>query len=90
MKKEILLPLIALLSGVLLTLMIMSNSYLSTFTSPLHASWLTHGIGAIVALIIWLTVKKHLPPRHAGTKMPLVLSRRDTRCVYRTAGGDHR
>ncbi|CDK64456.1 FIG073159: hypothetical protein [Morganella morganii IS15] len=71
MKKEILLPLIALLSGVLLTLMIMSNSYLSTFTSPLHASWLTHGIGAIVALIIWLTVKKHLPPRHAGTKMPL-------------------
>ncbi|WP_202215027.1 DMT family transporter, partial [Klebsiella pneumoniae] len=58
MKKEILLPLIALLSGVLLTLMIMSNSYLSTFTSPLHASWLTHGIGAIVALIIWLTVKK--------------------------------
>ncbi|MEM8162922.1 DMT family transporter [Morganella morganii] len=57
MKKEILLPLIALLSGVLLTLMIMSNSYLSTFTSPLHASW--------------LTVKKHLPPRHAGTKMPL-------------------
>lgn len=71
MKKEILLPLIALLSGVLLTLMIMSNSYLSTFTSPLHASWLTHGIGAIVALIIWLTVKKHLPPRRAGTKMPL-------------------
>ncbi|WP_341268778.1 DMT family transporter [Morganella morganii] len=71
MKKEILLPLIALLSRVLLTLMIMSNSYLSTFTSPLHASWLTHGIGAIVALIIWLTVKKHLPPRRAGTKMPL-------------------
>lgn len=71
MKKEILLPLIALLSGVLLTLMIMSNSYLSTFTSPLHASWLTHGIGAVVALIIWLTVKKHLPPPRAGTKMPL-------------------
>lgn len=71
MKKEILLPLIALLSGVLLTLMIMSNSYLSTFTSPLHASWLTHGIGAIVALIIWLIVKKHLPPRRTGTKMAL-------------------
>lgn len=71
MKKEILLPLIALLSGVLLTLMIMSNSYLSTFTSPLHASWLTHGIGAIVALIIWLTVKKHLPQRTPGAKIPL-------------------
>lgn len=89
MKKEILLPLIALLSGVLLTLMIMSNSYLSTFTSPLHASWLTHGIGAIVALIIWLTVKKHLPPRRYKNAA-VVLSRRDTRCVYRTAGGDHR
>lgn len=71
MKKEILLPLIALLSGVLLTLMIMSNSYLSTFTSPLHASWLTHGTGAVVALIIWLTVKTHLPQRRAGKKIPL-------------------
>lgn len=71
MKKEILLPLIALFSGVLLTLMIMSNSYLSTFTSPLHASWLTHGTGAVVALIIWLTVKTHLPQRRAGKKIPL-------------------
>ncbi len=71
MKKEILLPLIALLSGVLLTLMIMSNSYLSTFTSPLHASWLTHGTGAVVALLIWLTVKTHLPQRRAGKKIPL-------------------
>lgn len=71
MKKEILLPMIALLSGVLLTLMIMSNSYLSTFTSPLHASWLTHGTGAVVALIIWLTVKTHLPQRHPGKKIPL-------------------
>ncbi len=40
-------------------------------TSPLHASWLTHGIGAIVALIIWLTVKKHLPQRTPGAKIPL-------------------
>lgn len=71
MKKEILLPLIALLSRVLLTLMIMSNSYLSTFTSPLHASWLTHGTGTVVALIIWLTVKTHLPQRRAGKKIPL-------------------
>ncbi|OBU02088.1 DMT family transporter [Morganella psychrotolerans] len=61
MKKNTVLPLFALLSGVLLTLMIMSNSYLSTFTSPLHASWLTHGIGSVVALVIWLSVKRHLP-----------------------------
>ncbi|WP_256680324.1 DMT family transporter [Morganella morganii] len=90
MKKEILLPLIALLSGVLLTLMIMSNSYLSTFTSPLHASWLTHGTGAVVALIIWLTVKTHLPQRRAGKKNSVVvLSRRNTRCIHRIAGGSH-
>lgn len=57
MKKDILLSLVAVFSGVLLTLMIMSNSYLSTFTSPLQASWLTHGIGSMVALLIWLMVK---------------------------------
>ncbi|UVO10566.1 DMT family transporter [Pectobacterium polonicum] len=54
MKKEITLSMIAVLSGVLLTLMIMSNSYLSTFTSPLQASWLTHGIGSIAAFLVWV------------------------------------
>ncbi|HEE0107142.1 DMT family transporter [Citrobacter freundii] len=53
MKKEITLSIIAVLSGVLLTLMIMNNSYLSTFTSPLQASWITHGIGSIAAFLIW-------------------------------------
>ena len=70
MKKNNVLPLFALLSGVLLTLMIMSNSYLSTFTSPLHASWLTHGIGSVVALIIWLSVKRHLPQSKSSAKIP--------------------
>lgn len=49
---------IAALSGVLLTLMIMSNSYLSTFTSPLQASWLTHGIGSATAFLVWVVVSK--------------------------------
>ncbi|HCM63529.1 MAG TPA: hypothetical protein DIT05_13445 [Morganella sp. (in: Bacteria)] len=70
MKKNTLLPLFALLSGVLLTLMIMSNSYLSTFTSPLHASWLTHGIGSVIALVIWLSVKHHFPQRKSSGKIP--------------------
>lgn len=58
MKKEIMLSIIAILSGVLLTLMIMSNSYLSTFTSPLQASWLTHGIGSATAFLVWVIVDK--------------------------------
>ncbi|WP_439652771.1 DMT family transporter [Proteus mirabilis] len=58
MKKEIMLSMVAGLSGVLLTLMIMSNSYLSTFTSPLQASWLTHGIGSATAFLVWVVVGK--------------------------------
>jgi len=58
MKKEIMLSMIAVLSGVLLTLMIMNNSYLSTFTSPLQASWITHGIGSIAAILIWVIARR--------------------------------
>lgn len=54
MKNKLFLPLLAIISGVLLTLMIMSNSYLSQFTSPVKASWLTHGVGAIFSLIIFI------------------------------------
>ncbi|MCW2255183.1 transporter family-2 protein [Providencia alcalifaciens] len=54
MKNKIFLPLLAIVSGVLLTLMILSNSYLSQFTSPVKASWLTHGVGAIFSLIIFI------------------------------------
>ncbi|BBG60007.1 Uncharacterized protein conserved in bacteria [Providencia rustigianii] len=64
MKKEITLSMIAVLSGVLLTLMIMSNSYLSTFTSPLHASWLTHGIGSLIAFLIWIMVRRKTVRTH--------------------------
>lgn len=54
MKNKILLPLLAIMSGVLLTLMIMSNSYLSQFTSPLKASWLTHGVGAVFSFAVFM------------------------------------
>ena len=50
--------------------MIMSNSYLSTFTSPLHASADTrHRCHCCPDYLA--DSEKHLPPRHAGTKMPL-------------------
>lgn len=61
MNNKYILSLMALTSGVLLSLMIMANSYLSLFTTPLTASWLTHAIGSIFSLIIYLFyVKKHI------------------------------
>ncbi|WP_404764764.1 hypothetical protein [Proteus terrae] len=32
----------------------MSNSYLASFTTPLTASWITHGIGTLFSLIIYI------------------------------------
>ncbi|AFH95611.1 TPA: DMT family transporter [Providencia stuartii] len=54
MKNKLFLSLLAIVSGVLLTLMIMSNSYLSQFTSPIKASWLTHGVGTLFAFVVFL------------------------------------
>jgi transporter family-2 protein len=44
--------LLALTGGALLAVMINLNSALATFSSPLFASWMAHGIGALVALIL--------------------------------------
>ncbi|HDL8055961.1 TPA: DMT family transporter [Yersinia enterocolitica] len=44
---------LSLVSGALLTTMIMTNSYLARYNSPLFASWLAHGSGAIVA---WMSL----------------------------------
>lgn len=46
---------IAILAGSLLALMIKLNSQLAIANSPLSASWIAHGIGALVALIIVFT-----------------------------------
>jgi transporter family-2 protein len=43
---------LAIIGGVLLALMITLNSLLGSFSSPLYASWVAHGVGAIVALIL--------------------------------------
>ncbi|CFR19309.1 Uncharacterized protein conserved in bacteria [Yersinia kristensenii] len=47
---------LALAAGALLTTMIMVNSYLARYNSPLFASWLAHGSGAIVAWISLMIV----------------------------------
>ena len=53
MKNKYILSFLALASGVLLSMMIMANSYLARFTTPLTASWLTHGIGTLFSLVIY-------------------------------------
>ncbi|QIF94073.1 DMT family transporter [Proteus vulgaris] len=54
MNNKYILSLIAVSSGILLSLMIMSNSYLASFTTPLTASWITHGIGTFFSFIIYI------------------------------------
>lgn len=44
--------LLALIAGGLLALMIHLNSQLAQVTSPINASWIAHGIGAVVALLL--------------------------------------
>ncbi len=46
--------LFALGSGVLLTLMIQSNSLLAKYTTPIFASWIAHGVGSCVAFLLVL------------------------------------
>ncbi|MEJ2765286.1 DMT family transporter [Photobacterium sp. MCCC 1A19761] len=58
---------LALTGGITLASMIAINSYLATFSSPLLASWLAHGVGAITSLILvvmanlWHRTKLRLP-----------------------------
>lgn len=46
----------ALASGVTLASMIVVNSELATFSSPLLASWVAHGVGAVASLFVLLVV----------------------------------
>ena len=43
---------IAFLGGLILTLMIDSNSLLAKYSSPLFASWVAYGVGALVAFFL--------------------------------------
>lgn len=44
----------AFVAGGLLALMIQLNSQLASAGSPLLASWIAHGTGALTALLLWL------------------------------------
>ncbi|UTH72619.1 DMT family transporter [Chromobacterium sp. IIBBL 290-4] len=56
-------PMLALLAGILLALMIHSNSRLARYSNPISASWLAHGIGALTALLIWWIYPSKTQPR---------------------------
>jgi transporter family-2 protein len=64
--------LLAILGGVLLSLMIEFNSLLARFTSPVYASWVAHGLGAVAALALvvgYHRVRK--APERQGVRPPL-------------------
>ncbi len=50
--------LLALVGGGLLALLINSNSILAAYSTPLLSSWVAHGVGAVVALIMVLVVAR--------------------------------
>ncbi|MFI8417093.1 DMT family transporter [Serratia sp. NPDC078593] len=52
---------IAILSGFFLTLMFQANSALSENTTPVVASWVAHGIGMVVSLLLIILFVKKKP-----------------------------
>lgn len=58
---------LALAGGVTLASMIAVNSQLASYSSPLLASWIAHGIGAVTSLIVLIAVSAL-----AGRKMPVL------------------
>jgi len=49
---------LALIGGILLAIMIKLNSALALSVSPVYASWLAHGIGTVVALLLIVIVAR--------------------------------
>ncbi|WP_027708903.1 DMT family transporter [Zooshikella ganghwensis] len=62
--------LLAIAGGVLLALMIEYNSLLAKHTTPYIASWVAHGMGAIVALVLVFLTMMALRPRQKENKSP--------------------
>ncbi|CAI1612977.1 Uncharacterized protein conserved in bacteria [Serratia proteamaculans] len=61
-------PLLALAAGALLALMISINSVLASYNSPLLASWVAHGIGAITAWLLLLLLNLR-PPKSSPSSV---------------------
>ncbi|KYQ96473.1 hypothetical protein AWY96_24345 [Serratia plymuthica] len=63
-------PLLALTAGALLALMISVNSVLASYNSPLFASWVAHGVGAIAAWLLLLLLLRRRTPLSPATAPP--------------------
>lgn len=66
---------LAFASGALLALMINYNSLLARHTTPMFASWVAHGVGAVAALALILLYSRiarpaGTPPPDPGAKLP--------------------
>ena len=61
---------LALSSGFILAIMILFNSTLAKFTSPLYSSWVAHGIGSIAALVLIFLFTKIFHSRINNIKEP--------------------
>lgn len=62
-------PLLALTAGALLALMISVNSGLASYNSPLFASWVAHGVGAIAAWLLLLLLPYRRTPLSSAAAM---------------------
>ncbi|MEL4431679.1 DMT family transporter [Shewanella mangrovisoli] len=68
-KLTLFMSFVALCSGVLLALMIKLNSQLAMYSSPLLASWMAHGIGAITVLLMLFLLRKRLVGKEAKSTL---------------------
>lgn len=68
-KQILLMSFVALCSGVLLALMIKLNSQLALYSSPLWASWIAHGIGALTVLLMLFLLRKMLMGKEAKSAL---------------------
>lgn len=58
---------LALFAGAILAIMIKLNSSLSKLNSPLEASWIAHGLGAITALVLLSGIARFRQKEIKGT-----------------------
>lgn len=64
---------LAVIGGGLLALMIYINSLLATATSAVNASWLAHGLGGLLALVIFQSTKRRdINPKNSTNTVPKI------------------
>ncbi|KAB8037566.1 EamA-like transporter family protein [Silvanigrella paludirubra] len=73
---------LALGSGCILAIMILFNSTLAKYTTPLYSSWIAHGIGSIAALILIYLFTKVFHSRMNNPKKTKSISKKSSFWLY--------